>query len=1057
MSHPLNFGLEDSRLSLPSSTIMAKESAASVNNDRTMLPGLQRSSPKSLGDQSTLGGLDTSAAVPDQDDLEIVDLAKRYQIEGTLGQGGMGEVLLATDTRLKRKVAIKRVLGPLAQSKSALARFVTEAQAIATLNHPHVVQIHDYGRSSDGPFLIMEYVDGGTLLDQCSGDAISLETAVNLACQLCDGLGKAHDAGIIHRDIKPANVLMTKDGTPKLTDFGLAKIEAGDDGMTMTGAVLGTVDFMPPEQRRDAALIDARSDLWSLAATLYQMVTGKSPKVIRLDQVPASLTKFLGKALEDAPDDRFQNAIEFRESLRATLTTRDLQLTDLTVGQCNQCNAINEAGRKYCRGCGGSLEVTCLSCEAQLPIWDQYCGNCGSNQNDLVKERLAELSDRQADAIRELNAYDYESAIAIATEIRDQSDPRLGHYREWSEQFIEDVQSQQTQQWDRINSLVDEALTHEAAFDYPAAIHALLQVPEPLREVTTSRWPDGIASHLSRVKDKLSECKRLELHISQCIAAKKLTGLLKDVESLHALRPDRADVITIKDKLVARRENLRAVCDQAYAEAQRLFAAQDYDACLKEFGKIDADFADSSIMKMIGEVQARRSRLSQLRQIISHAVATKAPEGLLPKVNEALEIKADAPDLRKLQEQLLKREERLSALNQIETLDRNVHTRRLSKAIAVIAATILFGVLFAGTFKLLKDSGYKDSSRQITGESVPRDTNEPTSPVPEVDLPTPPAKYSSFPSLKESGEVSTTWPLSSKNDSDRSKSVEVEGFSDRKQSSLQAPPIPIAPFSENEAKSHQAAWAAYLDQPVEFTNSIGMKLKLIPAGTFMMGSPESEEERRDNETRHRVTLTKPYHLGTTEVTQGQWESVMGTTLWKGQMYVQEGSNNAATYVSWDDAVEFCRRLSAKEGRTYRLPTEAEWEYACRAGKTTAYSFGDDAAQLSEYGWWGGIDGNGNSQAEQYAHAVGLKRANAFGLYDMHGNVWEWCSDWYGDYPASAQVDPLGAAPGSERVFRGGGWDHNVWGCRSAFRMWSAPGYRSFYLGFRLALSSAVER
>jgi serine/threonine protein kinase len=162
------------------------------------------------------------------------------------------------------------------------------------------VQIYDYGRAKDGPFLIMEYVDGSSLLDRCRDGALPLEEAIDLTCQLCDGLAKAHDQGIVHRDIKPANVLLTTDSVPKLTDFGLAKAEASGHQMTMTGAVLGMPNFMPPEQRRDAAEVDARSDLWSLAATLYQMVTGRSPKIIRFDLLPESLTSVLGKALEQA-------------------------------------------------------------------------------------------------------------------------------------------------------------------------------------------------------------------------------------------------------------------------------------------------------------------------------------------------------------------------------------------------------------------------------------------------------------------------------------------------------------------------------------------------------------------------------------------------------------------------------------------------------------------------------------------------------------------------------------------------------------------------------------
>ena len=264
----------------------------SLGDEGTYIGGGGGYDPQSLGDEMTLGGQAGGGDDSFDDDMEVVDLDARYKMEGVLGKGGMGEVLLATDTRLNRKVAIKRILGSAARSKTAVSRFLTEAQSVAALNHPNIVQIYDYGRAKDGPFLIMEYVESESLLDKCRQGPIELEEAVNLTCQLCDGLSKAHAANIIHRDIKPANVLMTPDGVPKLTDFGLAKDDTADTGMTMAGAVLGTLDFMPPEQRKDAALTDNRSDLWSLAASLYQMVTGKSPKIISSVMFPTPFKMF---------------------------------------------------------------------------------------------------------------------------------------------------------------------------------------------------------------------------------------------------------------------------------------------------------------------------------------------------------------------------------------------------------------------------------------------------------------------------------------------------------------------------------------------------------------------------------------------------------------------------------------------------------------------------------------------------------------------------------------------------------------------------------------------
>jgi formylglycine-generating enzyme required for sulfatase activity len=231
-----------------------------------------------------------------------------------------------------------------------------------------------------------------------------------------------------------------------------------------------------------------------------------------------------------------------------------------------------------------------------------------------------------------------------------------------------------------------------------------------------------------------------------------------------------------------------------------------------------------------------------------------------------------------------------------------------------------------------------------------------------------------------------------------------------------------------------------------------MKLVLIPKGTFMMGSPETEQGRKENETQHEVTISKDYYLGVTEVTQAQYEKVIGKnpSYYQGAIVGNENADLPVEQVSWDDAVEFCKKLSElpeekKAGRVYRLPTEAQWEYACRAGSKKAYSFDDEEGLLPEYGWF-----ERNSSGR--THTVGLLEPNAWGLYDMHGNVWEWCSDWYGEYPNGALSDPTGPKEGSYRVLRGGSLSLEAASCRSANRNSIYPSIRLDNFGFRVALS-----
>ena len=244
--------------------------------------------------------------------------------------------------------------------------------------------------------------------------------------------------------------------------------------------------------------------------------------------------------------------------------------------------------------------------------------------------------------------------------------------------------------------------------------------------------------------------------------------------------------------------------------------------------------------------------------------------------------------------------------------------------------------------------------------------------------------------------------------------------------------------------------------------SMNLKVCWCPPGRFTMGSPIGEKDRYSEEDQVRVTLTNGFWLGQHEVTQGLWQKVMSTTPWKGKSFVKEGANYAASYISYDDAVKFCEKLTQRghqEGWLPKdwkvtLPTEAQWEYACRAGTTTAYHFGNDASQLGAYAWY---HDNADDVDEKYAHEVGQKKPNAWNLYDMHGNVYEWCLDWY-DEDLPGGVDPEVTKKSRRRVLRGGGWFINSRACRSASRYNYTPEFRFNDLGFRLAAvqSSPIE-
>jgi formylglycine-generating enzyme required for sulfatase activity len=325
-----------------------------------------------------------------------------------------------------------------------------------------------------------------------------------------------------------------------------------------------------------------------------------------------------------------------------------------------------------------------------------------------------------------------------------------------------------------------------------------------------------------------------------------------------------------------------------------------------------------------------------------------------------------------------------------------------------------------------------------------------------------------------------------------------------------SPPAPFDCTTEKEpadTKAAQAAWAKHLKTTVEVNNALGMKFRLIPPGSYLRGSTKEQveaatradkaftvQEGVDEQPQHTVELTQPFFLGSTEVTRGQFRKFVTAAkyvteperdgeggfgfnaaagqlegrrkqfTWKGTGFPQTDSHPVVN-ITWTDAQAFCNWLSEKEQRRYRLPTEAEWEYACRAGTLTTYSNGDEAEGLvavanvadgtarAKFQSWSGLNAKDGAV---YTQLVGKYRTNAFGLADMHGNVCEWCADRYSgnDYAPFAMktaTDPQGAMAGNTRIVRGGGWNNTAGLCRSASRRRFPPSDRYDFLGFRVVL------
>ncbi len=823
-----------------------------------------------------------------------------YVILDKLGQGGMGMVLKAEHKVMKRLVAVKVISAAAMKSKDAVQRFHREVEAAAKLTHPNIVNANDADEAKGTHFLVMEYIEGDDLSVLVKkGGPLSVNAAIDAILQAARGLEYAHKRGVIHRDIKPANLLLDREGTVKILDMGLARIESNELGvqqaeLTNTGAIMGTIDYMSPEQAEDTKHADARADIYSLGCSLYYLLAGHA--VYTADTMMKKLLAHRTAplpSLEDVSGTALAAGFSQGNTAPATPVASAIPLTELDAvfhkmiakKASDRYQSMTEvvAALEQCRA-GNSTTV------ARSTVGD------GDSGNELQRF-LRQMTDDDPDATI------FEPAVAVAT-------------------LPKRTRTTTT------DPLAEETMNSAGGEEQTASRLGLR--PDPNRKVGTESQPT----------------RRTVTIVS--------IGLASVVLML-------AGVITY---VKTNRGTLRIEITDPLIEV----AIQGTDIVVKDEGEEDVRLTP-------GE----------------HTLHVKRGN---------LEFDTDAFTLKKGETVAVK----------VERIGRRV--RAMSDK------------------KLL---GHREEPKPKTTSTA-------------------------------SGWHG--WPVD-------------------------APPPAIAPFNAEAAKQHQAAWAKFLKVPVEYTNSIGMKFILIPPGEFTMGSTPAEIEAalkgvdpndkqwqdgiKSEAPQHKVILTQPIYLGVHEVTQADYEKVMGNNpshfaaMGPGKDHVvgMDTTSHPVEKVSWNDAAEFCAKLSQQEklkpfyfragetitpvdGTGYRLPTEAEWEFACHAGTTTKYWISDQDEDLTRAGWFGTKSGG-------RTHAAGELKANPFGLYDIHGNVWEWVQDWweptyYGEFQKKPALDPNGpSSAGSLRVIRGSSWYNYSASCRASGRHAHRPTNRIHGYGFRVSL------
>ena len=1105
---PGNFLLKGVRGSVSSSYVASDHTPTDPDDGATRRVERSDPSPEPVDEAAT------RRSAPD-DNPTVRGLAPgrrvfgRYVLEAIAGRGGMGVVWKARDEELGEAVALKFLPETVALDAAAVDELRQETRRARRLTHANIVRIHDFARNDAMAAVSMEFVEGQTLTNlrvEQRGKVFAPADLAPLVAQLCVALEYAHkEAKVVHRDLKPANLLVTRDGRLKVTDFGIAR-SLSESHTRITGhvgATSGTLPYMSPQQLAGDRPT-AADDIYALGATLYELLTGKPP-FFRGDAY-SLMTQIKNRRPDPLADRRAELAAE-NEITDALPSVPDAWeetiLACLAKDPAQRPQSAAEVARRL--GLGSSFAVpAAVAGGGSAPEPESSPAVIA----DPVGQSVDEAATRRAAVAPSASRRDAAVQPARSSEASKRKNWRLpiallavvvlavagflfwprssgtapGNREQASTQ--RNGQKERSDRSAQVQPLPQAALPREftVTVDPPDAGARLWLGPVsdgPIQDgrAVVKDLPDGEQDLVVQAPGYQPLTTRVTVREGRGTFEAKLVP----VRGAVAITARPGTQVTAVDAS-GHATHLGTIPAGGTLSADNLLTVGTYSFRLEHPDCAPAEAKDVElVIGRTAKIAPAQTPLPGELRIFS------VPTGAEVRINGTAAGKTPATIKNQPSEQALR----------VEVYQRGY--RRMEQDVTLKpkeVRTVNIGTLVAesGGIELRlsdKDLGWASVGVLVDGKAIQVEQTAPGSPLHlgnlEVGSRTVEITHPDYEPWRQAVTVrdQETTPVEVKPApkpgrltvrADPSAIVlVVNGRSVRpeeiRSGEIQLPagePLELqasargyksATRSLTLAPNGAQTWDVALEKlrgaeegQAWTVPDLNLEMVYIRPGTFTMGSPVTEQGRNDDEIQHTVILTEGFWLGKTVVTQAQWEAVMGGNPSK---FKNAGRDAPVEQVSWDDAMQFCRKLTERErqaghlpeGHEYTLPTEAQWEYACRAGTTGPFAGNGD---LDSMGWYNQNSGN-------TTHPVAQKQPNAWGLYDMHGNVWEWCRDWYGHYPGGSVTDPTGPSSGSDRVLRGGSWYSGAAYCRSADRYWFSPGDRYIILGFRLALAPQVSR